>query len=156
MKFSDYEKKISTKEVYDWESNYDFEVSHIITEARLRKGLTQKELADLIDTQQPSIARAESGASLPGHDLLKRIAKALNTCLLPPRLGHAFESENLSHNIFMDKNFDCPAFFSFTLAGKKNNTYENYQGCWEAKYDAFGTKEEPVSVENKLLNLNKI
>lgn len=58
------------------------EVSNLITAARLYKGLSQEELAKLVKTKQPSIARLESGKELPSVSFLDRIAKALNTFLI--------------------------------------------------------------------------
>lgn len=48
--------------------------------ARLRalRGLTQEQLAELVGTRQPSIARLESGASIPSLSFLRRLARALN------------------------------------------------------------------------------
>ncbi len=51
-------------------------------------GLTQEALAQKCGTTQSSIARAERGASLPGHTLLKKIAKAIGTTLLPPKFAY--------------------------------------------------------------------
>lgn len=45
---------------------------------RLEKGLTQEQLADLLDTKQESIARLESGASLPSLATVVRVADALD------------------------------------------------------------------------------
>lgn len=55
------------------------EVAQLIYAARTQAGLTQQELADLISTQQPVIARLEN-ADYEGHSLsmLQRIAQALN------------------------------------------------------------------------------
>ena len=55
------------------------EVAQLIYEARIKAGLTQKELADLIGTKQPVIARLED-ADYEGHSLsmLQKIARALN------------------------------------------------------------------------------
>ncbi|MFY9462616.1 MAG: helix-turn-helix transcriptional regulator [Candidatus Sungiibacteriota bacterium] len=58
------------------------EVSNLITAVRIHKGLSQKELAKLVKTKQPSIARLESGKELPSVSFLDRIAKALNTFLI--------------------------------------------------------------------------
>lgn len=68
-----------------WQDEYDFSISHLITEARIYAGLTQEKLAELAGTTQSSIARAENGDNLPGHSFLKRIAVALGTKLLPPK-----------------------------------------------------------------------
>ncbi len=55
------------------------EIAQLIYDARTRAGLTQKELADLIGTGQPTIARLED-ADYDGHSLgmLRRIAGALH------------------------------------------------------------------------------
>lgn len=54
-------------------------VASMIYQARTQAGLTQKELAELVATKQPVIARLED-ADYPGHSLsmLQRIAAALN------------------------------------------------------------------------------
>ena len=91
MKFSEYDKqnkKIKRDEKEPvWVENFDFDVCHLVSEARLREGLTQKQLADLVGTQQPSIARVENGSVLPGLSFLKRIALAIGTTLIPPKFG---------------------------------------------------------------------
>lgn len=55
------------------------EIAQLICDARTRAGLTQKELAELIGTGQPTIARLED-AEYDGHSLgmLRRIAGALH------------------------------------------------------------------------------
>ena len=55
------------------------EIAQLIYDARNRAGLTQKELAELIGTKQPTIARLED-ADYEGHSLsmLRRIATALH------------------------------------------------------------------------------
>jgi ribosome-binding protein aMBF1 (putative translation factor) len=55
------------------------DVAQLIYEARIKAGLTQQQLADLIGTKQPVIARLED-ADYEGHSLsmLQRIAQALN------------------------------------------------------------------------------
>ena len=54
-------------------------VAKLIYEARTKAGLTQQQLAELIGTKQPVIARLED-ADYEGHSLsmLQRIAHALN------------------------------------------------------------------------------
>ena len=59
-----------------------FEVGQMILEARSVKGITQKQLAQMIDTKQSGIARAESGKFLPSLSFLDKIAKALKTHLV--------------------------------------------------------------------------
>ena len=61
------------------EETVNAQVARMIYEARTAAGLTQKQLADLVDTQQSTIARLED-ADYEGHSLsmLRRIAEALN------------------------------------------------------------------------------
>lgn len=90
MRFSEYEKIENKKQVHkknDWVSDFDFDVAYLVSEARLRSGLTQTQLAKLIHTKQPSIARAENGSSLPSLSFLKKIAIAIGTTLTPPQFG---------------------------------------------------------------------
>jgi ribosome-binding protein aMBF1 (putative translation factor) len=56
----------------------DLQVARLVYDARTRAGLTQRQLADLIRTSQPVIARLED-ADYTGHSLamLQRIAVAL-------------------------------------------------------------------------------
>ncbi len=61
------------------EEKVNAQVARMIYEARIAAGLTQTQLADLVDTQQSTIARLED-ADYEGHSLsmLRRIAEALN------------------------------------------------------------------------------
>ncbi len=58
------------------------DIAQMIYDARTRAGLTQQELARLVGTKQPVIARLED-ADYDGHSLkmLQRIATALNRSL---------------------------------------------------------------------------
>jgi len=64
-----------------------FILGKMILEGRIFKGITQKELARLVKTKQPSIARIENGSQLPSLSFVKKIAEALGTHLIPPKLG---------------------------------------------------------------------
>lgn len=66
---------------------------------RLAKGLTQEELAKLLNTKQESIARLESGSSLPSLSTVKRLADALDAELeinLRPKQQISRESGNIT------------------------------------------------------------
>lgn len=73
----------------DWEAekikNPDFmaaaqelEPGYQVARLRMLRGLTQAQLAEMIGTRQPSIARLENGSSAPSLSFLNRIAEALN------------------------------------------------------------------------------
>ena len=57
---------------------YDLEPGYQIARLRIQRGLTQAQLAEMVGTRQPSIARLENGNSIPSLSFLKRIADALN------------------------------------------------------------------------------
>lgn len=61
------------------ETSINAEVAQLIYAARIKAGLTQKQLAELVGTKQPVIARLED-ADYEGHSLsmLQKIAQALN------------------------------------------------------------------------------
>lgn len=54
-----------------------FEVGQSMMNARVSAGYTQKELAELLKTEQPSIARLENGKRLPSLRFLQKIGKVL-------------------------------------------------------------------------------
>lgn len=54
------------------------EPGYQIARLRILRGLTQAQLAEMVGTRQPSIARLENGTSLPSLSFLQKIATALN------------------------------------------------------------------------------
>jgi ribosome-binding protein aMBF1 (putative translation factor) len=54
----------------------EFEISTELVRARLRAGLSQAELASRMGTSQSTIARLESGQTLPSTKTLLRFAQA--------------------------------------------------------------------------------
>ena len=50
----------------------------LIREARKRRGLTQQQLAERLDTTQSAVARLESGATAPSFDRVIEILRALD------------------------------------------------------------------------------
>ena len=61
---------------------YDaLEPAYQIARLRIARGLTQAQLARLVGTKQPSIARLESGTSQPSVAFLQKVAAALGTRL---------------------------------------------------------------------------
>lgn len=80
---------ISTTTLMDWQNRQQadlafvaaaesLELGYQIARQRIQRGLTQAQLAEMVGTRQPSIARLENGSSVPSLSFLDRIAKALN------------------------------------------------------------------------------
>jgi len=59
----------------------EFEIIEKIIRARLKRGVTQKKLAQRMKTKQSAISRLESGTANPSLNFLKRLAKALDSRL---------------------------------------------------------------------------
>ena len=59
----------------------EFALIQALLDARIKKGVTQKELARKIGTKQSAIARLESGRANPSVAFLKKLAQALNSHL---------------------------------------------------------------------------
>jgi len=55
----------------------DFEIAKEVVRARIAKGLTQEELAKRVGTQQPSIARLESGSYTPSSTFASERCRSL-------------------------------------------------------------------------------
>jgi transcriptional regulator with XRE-family HTH domain len=59
----------------------EYKVAAELIRLRISAGMTQAELAKAANTQQASIARMESGSSLPSLTMIKRIADVLDADL---------------------------------------------------------------------------
>ena len=84
LDFSDWKKEVLKdpilKAEYDRQQP-EFAVIQAILDARVKKGFTQKELAQKIGTKQSVISRLESGRANPSVAFLKKLAQALNSHL---------------------------------------------------------------------------
>lgn len=69
----------------------EFAVASAMIAARTRAGLTQDELAERMNTRQSTIARLESGKSMPSGKTMKKFAEATGS-----RLRIVFETASKS------------------------------------------------------------
>lgn len=84
------QKLLKDKEFRKECESYDlsFEISNIVLEARLIKGLTQSELAKRVGTKQESIARLENGQNLPSLSFLDKVAReGFHSYIVAPRFA---------------------------------------------------------------------
>jgi DNA-binding XRE family transcriptional regulator len=76
-KFEDWEeKKINDPDFMA--VTEELEPGYQVARLRMLRGLTQAQLAEMVGTRQPSIARLENGSSTPSLSFLSKIAEALN------------------------------------------------------------------------------
>jgi len=112
LKISLFNKNKKIKEAYD-NPNRAYKIGRNVKELRIKNGLTQKELAELLGTKQSSIARLENGNSgLPSDSFLKRIAEALDVSLTVPSFlnktekGNSLDTQTVTVN-FLPKKVVC-------------------------------------------------
>ncbi len=75
-KFEDWEAEKS-KDPDFMAAAEELEPGYQVARLRMLRGLTQAQLAEMVGTRQPSIARLENGTSAPSFSFLTKIAEAL-------------------------------------------------------------------------------
>lgn len=68
------------RQIYE-ETELEFQIAKAIIEARINKGLSQKDLAEKLHTKQSVISRVENAKTTPSLSFLKRLAEVLNVSL---------------------------------------------------------------------------
>jgi len=63
------------------ETELEYQVAHAIIEARVKKGMTQEDLAKAMNTKQSVISRVENARTTPSLSFLKRLALVLDASL---------------------------------------------------------------------------
>ncbi len=76
----DWMQDAAYRECYD-SVEAEFSIARTLIEARLKAGLTQEQLAQRMETTQSTIARLETGRTIPSTRTLSRFAKATGTRL---------------------------------------------------------------------------
>ncbi len=82
--WDEYEKKLLKKPGVQKaleETALEYEIARAIIEARVNKGLTQKDLATAMHTKQSVISRVENAKTMPSLAFLKRLADVLGVSL---------------------------------------------------------------------------
>ena len=66
----------------EWKlSEPEYQLERLMIEARIKKGMTQTQIAERAGTTQSAIARFESGTSNPTLSFIQRLAEALDADL---------------------------------------------------------------------------
>lgn len=109
---------------YHKKDDIAFDISEMVIDARMEKGLTQSQLAKIVGTKQSSIARLENYNTIPSISFLQKIAKALDTNLIPPKFSFLENKHNtivIEHRIVWIMNNMTTA----SIVTKKNDTEKN-------------------------------
>ena len=99
----------------------------LIREARLRAGLTQRELARRAGTSQPAIARWESGAVVPSFERLRELVRACGLELAP----YLFEYDD-SYDSFIWRNLQMTPLDRLEHAEALERQYAEIRRAGEA------------------------
>jgi len=81
MNWKEQKKKLMQNPEFAREYNAlepEYRLAANLIRLRLAKGLTQEDLAKILNTKQESIARLENGGSLPSLSTMKKLADALD------------------------------------------------------------------------------
>lgn len=105
---------LARRKVKNFKLGLSFEIAKRITEARIRRGISQKKLAKLMNTHQSAIARLESGRSPQSITQIERVAKALKTEVIPPTFG-----------CLKDRNFSANVISNFSMNSNNSEKSEN-------------------------------
>jgi transcriptional regulator with XRE-family HTH domain len=106
----DYKKYFKKNEVnLSDKDRIAIKVGGLITAARLHAGLSQADLAKKIGTQQPSIARAESGEVVPSIEFLFKVSKAIKDDFVFPEFG--FMNRHISNSTTVIDKSGIPSYF---------------------------------------------
>ncbi len=82
--FTNFKKELLKNPKIKVEYNHlgpEFDIIEAIIRQRIKKGLTQKQLAKKIGTKQSALSRLESGNYNPSLSFLKKVATALDSDL---------------------------------------------------------------------------
>lgn len=75
---------------------------------REKKGLTQKQLADILIVSDKTVSKWETGKGLPDISLIESLAKALGVSLAELLSGECVINRNRSANMLRTKFYVCP------------------------------------------------
>ena len=84
LRWDEYEKELLKKPGFTQalqETALEYQVARAVVMARVKKRMTQAELARSMDTKQSVISRFERGRTVPSLSFLKRLANVLNASL---------------------------------------------------------------------------
>lgn len=84
MNWEDYKKELLKKHGFKEalkETEVEYQIARALIEARIKKGLTQKQLAHALRTKQSVISRVENAKTMPSLAFLKRLANVLGGSL---------------------------------------------------------------------------
>jgi len=79
-----------------------------IRSLREKKGITQAQLADMLNVSSKAVSKWETAKGLPDITLIESLAKALGVSVMELMSGDTVVNRNVSSNILRSKFYVCP------------------------------------------------
>lgn len=79
-----------------------------IKRLRVKKGITQAQLADILGVSSKAVSKWETAKGLPDITLIEPLAKALSVSVMELISGDMVSNKNISSNILRSKFYVCP------------------------------------------------
>lgn len=93
MKFDEYKKKLEKNQDFinaRKSLKLNFDLGNAVLDARIKKGLSQNQLAEFVGTKQANISRIETGLANPTLSMIQKLKEALdlsiNICSTEPKM----------------------------------------------------------------------
>lgn len=75
---------------------------------RNKKGLTQKQLADLINVSDKTVSKWETGKGFPDVSMIEPLSAALSASAIELLNGESVANKNVSANVLRSRFYVCP------------------------------------------------
>lgn len=91
----------------------------VIKEARIKKGMTQKQLADAISVTDKAVCKWETGHGCPDITILSQLSKVLEIDIQSILRGTIVKSSGIAGNMNRVKFFRCPTCGNLVTSAKE-------------------------------------
>lgn len=86
----------------------NYVTGNTIKRLREKKGITQKQLADMLAVSDKTVSKWETGKGLPDIGIIKELAEALQVSIAELLTGDVVKNENTSGNMKKMSFYVCP------------------------------------------------
>jgi len=125
VRFKDWKAKKFQDPLFQEEAK-KYELAYRIAQLRVKRGLTQSELAEIVGTKQSSIARFESGDNQPRVSFLRRVVKALGGSLDIKIIDNEEAAVNEEVKDKLNNEEDTKIIVTPAVVESDRNTYKDF------------------------------
>ena len=125
VRFKDWKAKKLQDPLFKEEAK-KYELAYRVAQLRVKRGLTQSELAKIMGTKQSSIARFESGDTQPRISFLRRVVEALGGSLDIQIIDHEEAAVNEEVKDKLNNDEDTKIIVIPAVVDSNRNTYNDF------------------------------